>query len=113
MMAQNTRQKESDNKKRLKMKKVKVSKINGFIYELVDEKSNKYRLNIEFYDLPFKVKENDLIYFMDEKLLIKRDMYVFGDLNSIYGKKIANSNSLELIVIDHSNTKYYLKRLYG
>lgn len=92
------------------MKKVRVDRIDNYIYCLIDEDNNEYQKHIEFYDLDFEVNIGDIIY-INEEFLNSNEMYAFGDLRDITGRKVKTSK--EMVVIIHDNQEYYLKRLYG
>ena len=91
------------------MLKLKVSRIYNYVYYLTDEDAKHYQIHIEFYDLDFKISVGDIIY-INEEFLNSDEMYAFGSLRDITGRKVKNSK--EMIVIIHDDQDYYLKRLY-
>ena len=100
------------------MKKTQIIEVDNDTYTLIDTKNKKYKLIIEFHDVEQSPQIGYYIY-LSESLLDKTkeeysDYYVFGPLDSPYGKKIENENDKDLIKILGSNNKnIYLKRLYG
>lgn len=99
------------------MKKLKIVKKDNYLYTLEDKDNKQYILNIEFQDIEINPNINNYIY-LSEKLLDKNykeysSMYTFGLLDSIYGRKITNDNSPDIIRIDTKEKSIYLKRLYG
>ena len=49
---------------------------------------------------------------MDESLLKEKILNV-GIFKDSYGKKIIDSNDLDIIILESQNKRFYLKRLYG
>lgn len=92
------------------MKKLKIDKIENYNYYL-KEKDNTYIINMEFFDIDYKPISGDIIY-MDESLLKEKILNV-GIFKDSYGKKIIDSNDLNIIILESKNKRFYLKRLYG
>ena len=87
------------------MIKVEVNnKIDKYNYVLVDDKSNKYKLNIEF--LGTDIYESDILY-INETLLNENNFYTFG--------KIRNNNveSNDILKIITNGKEILLERYYG
>lgn len=99
------------------MKKLEIIEINDYEYHLKDDNNKIYIINIEFQDIDIKPNINDYIY-ISEKLLDKNykeysKSYTFGNIDSIYGRKIEEDNDVDIIAISINNKKTYMKRLYG
>lgn len=99
------------------MVKLKIINIKSYLYDLKDEKGDKYILNLEFFDLAEKPKAGDYIYMKKELLDPKYDgystSYTFGSLESKYGKENITTDDIDVIKIVIDNKQIYLKRLYG
>lgn len=93
------------------MKKLKIEEIDNYNYSLKDSDNNYYNINIEFYDILDKIDIGDVLY-MDEELL-KEKVLNFGLLDSIYGRKINDSNDIDIVILEIKDKKIYLKRIYG
>lgn len=93
------------------MKKLKIEEIDNYNYSLKDSDNNYYNINIEFYDILDKVDIGDVLY-MDEKLL-KEKILNFGLLDSMHGRKINDSNDIDIAILEINDKKIYLKRIYG
>ena len=87
------------------MKKVKILKIDNYIYTLYDG-SKTYKKNIEIYsnNIP---RVNDVLYVSD-KLLNENNLMAFTDL---FQDTIIDSDDIIKIVSDNDN--YFLQRIYG
>lgn len=100
------------------MKKLKIDKIDGYNYVLIEEFSQKiYIFSIEFYDMVESPKENDFIY-IHENLLDKNypeysTDYCFGALNSDCGRDLIEDNQDQIIIVVINHKKIYLQRLFG
>lgn len=94
------------------MIKLDIIKIDGYRYTLRDINDKEYKLNIEFYDIDFKVDIGDILY-INEDIINNRETLRFGSIDSEYGRKIESELDKDIIVIDKNDKKYYLKRLYG
>ena len=68
------------------MIKLRIEKIDGYNYNLRDEKNNYYKLNIEFYGLAKNPDINDELYIHEELLKYQKTMFSFGPLSGEYGK---------------------------
>ena len=88
------------------MLKLIIESINGYNYTLVDNKNNRYKLNIEFYN--FIPNIGDIIY-LNEKKLSENALYAFGQLNEKYTKR----EEEDIIKIVHDKNIIYLQRYYG
>lgn len=85
------------------MKKVKVIKIDNYVYTLEDSDKLIYKKNFEFYDTDISV--GDYIYISDE-VLDEENIYTYGPI-------IENNDVNDLIKIIHNNKEIYLQRYYG
>ena len=94
------------------MKKVKILKIDNYIYTLIDDDNNKYNLNFEFIDLNKNISVNDDMY-INEELLNEKEFYTFGVLSSEFGKEIESELDDDILIIESKEGRVYLKRLYG
>lgn len=99
------------------MVKLKITKIDNYLYDLIDERENLYTLNLEFLDNIENLKEGDYINISAELLNPNyagySSSYTFGKLDSQYGKSDLNPGSIDVIEVETGEKKYYLKRLYG
>lgn len=88
--------------------KVKVVNIEGNIYNL--ECNNEiYKVHILLVSSK-KIKIGDILY-IPNKILMEKNLYTYGDINSKYGKNIdLESEYLKVIKEDE---EYYLQRYYG
>ena len=93
------------------MVELKIVKIDGYNYYLIDNNNNEYNFNIEFYDLEIMPKVNDKIYM--NKILLREKLFCFGRLNGINGIKIKNALDEDIMVVKIDNELVYLKRYYG
>ena len=68
------------------MIKMEIVKKDNYIYELKDEKENKYTLNLDFFDIEESPKVGDYIYISAELLNPKyagySTSYTFGKLEN-------------------------------
>ena len=99
------------------MKKLKIINIDNNYYTLKDNEERIYRLTLIFHNTNIIPKLNDYIY-LNHNLINKKyeeysECYIFGPLDSNYGRKITNKNEQDLIKIQTDNNSIYLKRLYG
>lgn len=99
------------------MKKLQISKIKGYEYELKDSENNTYEIMMEFYDLNKELKINDYIYMAEELLNPNykeyNNFYRFGKLNSIYGRKIKSAEDIDIIVVQINEELIHFQRYYG
>ena len=99
------------------MIKMEIVKKDNYIYELKDEKENKYTLNLDFCDIEEIPKVGDYIYISAELLNPKyagySTSYTFGKLENKYGKENISMNDIDVIKVVTSNLEIYQKRLYG
>ncbi len=94
------------------MKKLEITKINKYQYELKDD-NRVYHFNMEFFNVQEEIKVGDFIY-MSEKLLREENTLLsFDQLDSTYGRKIKDADDNDLIILVVDNKKIYLKRVYG
>ncbi len=95
------------------MIKLIIEDIVDYDYFLKDKEDNKYRFNIQFYDLDTKPKVGDSL-FVHEKLLDDVNcVFSFGPIDGKYGKDIISSNDIDIVVLVIDDKKIYLKRYYG
>ena len=99
------------------MIKLRISNSDGYLYELEDENSRKYKLNLEFFDLEEPLKVGNQI-FMSPKLLDSNyegysTNYTFGSLDNKYGKSNLPLDDIDVIKVIEKDKEIYLKRLYG
>ena len=100
------------------MKKLTIVKEEENNYILNDNEGTKYNLTLEFHDIDIKPTIQETLY-MSENLLDRNNeqyntYYVFGALESPYGKQIKKENDEDIIIIQRINQeKIILKRLYG
>lgn len=90
------------------MIKLQIKNIDGYNYYLEDSNSNKYIINIEFYSS--KPEILDYLY-LNESLLEEKILNI-GSLTNPCGKDIIEDDE-DLIILEHSQNKIYLKRIYG
>ena len=99
------------------MIKMEIVKKDNYIYELKDEKENKYTLNLDFFDIEESPKVGDYIYISAELLNPKyagySTSYTFGKLENKYGKENISMNDIDVIKVVTNNLEIYQKRLYG
>ena len=99
------------------MIKMEIVKKDNYIYELKDEKENKYTLNLDFCDIEESPKVGDYIYISAELLNPKyagySTSYTFGKLENKYGKENISMNDIDVIKVVTNNLEIYQKRLYG
>ena len=99
-----------------KMKKLQVVEENNSDYLLKDEDGNLYKFNIRFIG-NYDIKNVKYFYFsnelLDENYVEYSKKYVFGDINSSYGRKINQKTLQDLIKIEYNNEELFLKRFYG
>ena len=99
------------------MIRLKVEKINNCLYDLKDERENKYELNLEFLDMEKNLNEGDYISISAELLNEKYEgystFYTFGSMDSQYGKKNISFFDIDVIKLETDSKEIYLKRLYG
>ena len=78
------------------MVKLEITKIDGYIYQLLDQNKNKHSLNLEFIGIKEDIKVGDFINISDE--LLNQEYsgystnYTFGELKSKYGKNISGKS---------------------
>ena len=100
------------------MKKFQIINKNNDSYILIDKNKKEYSITLELHDTNINPTINDSIY-ASKKLFDKNNeqnitYYVFGAINSIYGRKIENENDDDILIIESQNKeKVVLKRLYG
>jgi hypothetical protein len=94
------------------MIKLLITKIDSYIYELVDEEKKVYKLNLEFMNLKEKPSINDHI-IIDKKILIGNNFYTFGPLSKEYDVLTDIGISKDILVLIHGEVKIYLQRYYG
>ena len=86
------------------MIKLKVVEVNNYSYTLEDVNSQKYFLNIEFYD--FEVKAGDYLE-VPNLLLEEKNLFAFGPIKSQINKE-------DIVkVIKPDSKEYFLERYYG
>ena len=99
------------------MIKLKIVNKDSYNYDLKDEDEYNYNLNLDFWDIKEKPKIGDYIYINKELLNSKYDgysiSYVFGSLQSKYGKENILLDDIDVIKVVINKTEAYLKRLYG
>lgn len=99
------------------MTKLKIVDKKNYEYKLEDENNNKYKLVLDFLDVKDKPKIGDYIYINEELLNSTYDgystRYVFGNLESKYGKENISIDDIDVIKVIIDNLEIYLKRLYG
>ncbi len=99
-----------------KMKKLQVVKENDSDFVLKDENGKIYEFNIRFIG-NYDIKNVKYFYFfnelLDENYIEYSKKYLFGDVNSCYGRKINKKTLQDLIKIEYNNEKLFLKRFYG
>ena len=93
------------------MIELRIIKIDGYNYYLVDKNKKMYNLNIEFYDVDKNPSINDLIY-INEKMLSER-VLSFGSIKGIYGRNIESELDEDILVIKIGDEYIFLKRYYG
>ena len=95
----------------IKLKIIKKDGALGYTLQNLDD-GKSYKLNMEFIDVSAP-NVNDLIA-LDESLLSNTDgTYVFGNIESEYGRTITNADNPDLIFVDIKGKTTMLKRLYG
>lgn len=94
------------------MIKLDIIGIDGYSCLLRNINDKEYNINIEFYDIDFKLEIGDILY-MNEEVVNHHEILRYGDIESEYGRKIIDDRDKDIIVIIKKDKKYYLKRLYG
>ena len=96
------------------MIKLIIENIEGYNYTLKDNDNNRYKINIEFYDIDELPKIGNAIY-INNKLLnkINNNVASFGKLDGVYGRKIMDENDEDVIGVSIHDKVIYLKRYYG
>ena len=90
------------------MVRVKIVDIDGNIYRL--EKDNViYKVHI-FLVSSKKLEIGDTLY-ISNKILIEKNLYTYGDINSKYSKNIDLAS--EYLKVIKKDEEYYLQRYYG
>ena len=90
----------------IKLKVIDIDKCNY----ILEGNNNFYNVVIEF--LGDKVPQiNDIIY-IPNKIIIEKNIYTYGPINSKYSKRV-NVTEEELIKVITLNEEYYLQRYYG
>ena len=99
------------------MVKLEIVNVEGYLYVLEDTNGNKYRMNLDFWDIEEKPQIGDYMQISAQLLNPKyagySSNYTFGDLKSIYGKKNIEIDDIDVIVIEKNKKEIFLKRLYG
>ena len=102
------------------MKRFKVLKDNGFVYTLQDESGKEHYISLQVFDIepPMRGEYIHLSEIFFDKLANEGVWHFsFGKFSEGYGKKITmenmKDNMNEILIIERSGTKYYLKRFYG
>lgn len=99
------------------MVKLEVISKENYIYILLDENRNEFSLNLQFFDIAENPSVGNYIYMSEELLnpyhLRQSLSYVFGSLDSKYGKENIALDDVDVIKIDINGSETYLKRLYG
>ncbi|MDO4963300.1 MAG: hypothetical protein Q4E75_04300 [bacterium] len=86
------------------MKKLLISDVDSFKYELKDENNNIYNCNFEFFDL--NVNKGDIIY-LSEEILSYPMLYCFGKIRD------EKTDEKDIIKLVCSGKGIYLQRYYG
>lgn len=94
------------------MKELRVMKIDGYRYILMDKDNREYDLNIEIIDTDYNIKIGDIMYISTE-VVDRERVFTFGKIDSIYGIDMEDINDQEIAVFVSDNAKYYFKRIYG
>ena len=99
------------------MVKLRIESINKYKYELVDDNGEEYSLNIDLIDTEENLSLGDFIY-IDKNLLDKKyegycQNYIFGNLDSKYGRANLEYGDIDVIKIEKEDKEILLKRLYG
>ena len=102
------------------MKKLKIISKERNEYKLEDEERKSYNIIIELMDIEKELEIGDYIYMKEELLDSKKDeystSYIFGNMESKYGRKLTEKDygeSADIIKIIIEEKEIYLKRLYG
>lgn len=100
------------------MLKLKIIDKNKYVYNLLDEKSErKYEMNLEFLNIENQPEIGNYIYMKKELLNPKYEgystSYTFGELESKYGKENIIIEDIDVIKLIEDEKEIYLKRLYG
>ena len=98
------------------MIKLEIINKDDYIYNLKDEKDNKYDLNLEFLDIAESPKVGDYIY-ISAQLLNPRyagysTSYTFGGLDNKYGREHLSPKDIDVIKVEIDKKEIFLKRLY-
>lgn len=88
------------------MKKLLISDVDSFKYELKDQNNNIYNCNFEFLNLDEKISKGDIIY-LSEEILSYPMLYCFGKI------KDEKFNENDIIKLICSGKEIYLQRYYG
>ena len=96
------------------MIRLKITKKDGYVYELEDEKQKQYELRLDFIDIDVDVQENDTIEMEKELFHVgKNTTLVFGKMNSPYGREKVAVGDIDVIILQKEKKDILLKRLYG
>lgn len=85
------------------MKKLKVIKIDNYLYTLEDEDKNIYVINIEFIDTDINI--GDYLYISNE-VLEENNLYTYGPIEK-------ESDIKDLVKVIKKDKDEYLQRYYG
>lgn len=89
------------------MKKLLISKIDNYIYHLIDDNQKTFILNLEF--IENKPKVNDYL-FLAEELLQEKNFYTFGLLNE---NELANIKHKDIVKVISNDVTTYYQKYYG
>ena len=96
---------------------LKIIKIDGKEYTLVDSDGKKYQLTLRFFDLEEQLSPGDMIKFhpdlLDKNYVEYSTSYIFGGLDKPYGRKITSKDNVDCIAIKTIEKVIYLKRFFG
>lgn len=85
------------------MKKLKVIKIDNYLYTLEDEDKNIYVINIEFIDTDINI--GDYLYISNE-VLEENNLFTYGPIEK-------ESDIKDLVKVIKKDKDEYLQRYYG
>ena len=95
------------------MKKLLITNIQNFTYEVEDHLKNSYHLTLSFQNANYNPQINDILYLSETTFKDKDMLLTFGPLYSIYGKDLTADNYDDILIIDNQKERIYLQRYYG
>ena len=99
------------------MVKLEIINKNDCLFNLKDDRNNKYEFCIEFYDIDVSPEIGDYINISAELLNPRyagySTLYAFGNLENPCGRENLDIDDIDIIKVITKNKEIILKRLYG